>query len=180
MPENRCVGPTCLYSAAERAARGSVRRIANLASIAAVIVGLTAVATQAQTLTDALAEAYNRIDELTPAALREITGLVAREYPGVPLLPLSAKTGHGFDALIELLEQDGNFGRKILDIDYDTYAEGEAELGWLNGTVRVAAPEPFDLAPKPAVTAASEAVPTAEPAEPAQPAQPVVAAKQTQ
>src|SRR5438445_7222540 len=96
-------------------------------------------------LEEADAIVLNRIDELTPAALREITGLVAREYPGVPLLPLSAKTGHGFDALIELLEQDGNFGRKILDIDYDTYAEGEAELGWLNGRVRVAAPEPFDL-----------------------------------
>ena len=61
---HRCVGPTCLYSAAERAARGSVRRIANLASIAAVIVGLTAVATQAQTLTDALAEAYNTNPQL--------------------------------------------------------------------------------------------------------------------
>ena len=31
----------------------------------------------------------------------------------------------------------GHFGRKILDIDYDTYAEGEAELGWLNSGIRV-------------------------------------------
>ena len=43
------------------------------------------------------------------------------------------------------LDQDGNFGRKILEIDYDTYAEGEAELGWLNASVRVTAAEPFDL-----------------------------------
>ena len=56
---HRCVGPTCLSPPAERAVRGSVRRIANLASIAGVVVGLTAVSTQAQTLTDALAEAYN-------------------------------------------------------------------------------------------------------------------------
>ncbi len=28
-----------------------------------------------------------------------------------------------------------SFGRKILDIDYDIYAEGEAELGWLNASV---------------------------------------------
>jgi G3E family GTPase len=96
-------------------------------------------------LEEADAIVLNRIDELTPDAVNEITSLVAREYPGVPLLPLSAKTGQGFDALTELLEQDGNFGRKILDIDYDTYAEGEAELGWLNGTVRVSAAEPFDL-----------------------------------
>jgi outer membrane protein len=64
MPENRCLGPTRLYPAAERAVRGSVRRIANLASIAGVVVGLTAVSTQAQTLTDALAEAYNTNPQL--------------------------------------------------------------------------------------------------------------------
>ena len=26
-----------------------------------------------------------------------------------------------------MLDQDGAFGRKILDIDYDVYAEGEAK-----------------------------------------------------
>ena len=57
----------------------------------------------------------------------------------MPVLRVSAKTGQGFDALTELLDQDGAFGRKILDIDYDTYAEGEAELGWLNASVRLTA-----------------------------------------
>ena len=61
---HRCVGSTCLSPPAERAVRGSVRRIANLASIAGVVVGLTAVSTQAQTLTDALAEAYNTNPQL--------------------------------------------------------------------------------------------------------------------
>jgi outer membrane protein len=61
---HRCVGPTCLSPPAERAVRGNVRRIANLASIAGVVVGLTAVSTQAQTLTDALAEAYNTNPQL--------------------------------------------------------------------------------------------------------------------
>jgi outer membrane protein len=61
---HRCVGPTCLSPPVERAVRGGVRRIANLASIAGVVVGLTAVSTQAQTLTDALAEAYNTNPQL--------------------------------------------------------------------------------------------------------------------
>jgi TolC family type I secretion outer membrane protein len=59
-----CVGPTCLYPAAERAVRGSVPRIVNLASIAAVVVGMTAISAQAQTLTDALAESYNTNPQL--------------------------------------------------------------------------------------------------------------------
>jgi len=33
-------------------------------------------------------------------------------------------------------------GKKILDIDYDKYAHGEAVLGWLNGTVAVTSSTP--------------------------------------
>jgi Ni2+-binding GTPase involved in maturation of urease and hydrogenase len=80
--------------------------------------------------------ALNRIDELTPAQRDELVHLVRQNYPQSPLLCLSARTGEGFDALIELLHQEGGFGRKILDIDYDLYAAGEAELGWLNATTR--------------------------------------------
>src|SRR5206468_2932953 len=94
---------------------------------------------------EADAIAINRLDELTPAALDELTGLVAIHCPGTPLLCVSAKTGEGFDALTHLLDQEGHFGRKVLDIDYDTYAAGEAELGWLNSSVHVSAAEPFAL-----------------------------------
>lgn len=96
-------------------------------------------------LEEADAIVLNRIDEMTPAAAEEVARLVAAEYPGVPLLRVSAATGAGFDGLVEMLDQDGAFGRKVLAIDYDTYAEGEAELGWLNASVRLTAPAPFDL-----------------------------------
>jgi G3E family GTPase len=87
----------------------------------------------------------NRIDEIAPDVLAELSGLLARDFPATPVLRVSAKTGQGFEALAELLNQRGNFGQKILDIDYDTYAEGEAEMGWLNGTIAVTADQPFDL-----------------------------------
>jgi Ni2+-binding GTPase involved in maturation of urease and hydrogenase len=96
-------------------------------------------------LEEADAIVLNRIDEITPTVLTELTDLVTEEYPAVPLLRMSAKTGQGFEALTELLDQQGPFGRKILDIDYDVYAEGEAELGWLNSAVKVSAGQPFDL-----------------------------------
>jgi Ni2+-binding GTPase involved in maturation of urease and hydrogenase len=88
-------------------------------------------------LEEADAIVINRIDELPPEQLGELSDLVAKEYPGAPLLKMSAKTGAGFDALAALLDRQGAFGRKILNIDYDTYAEGEAELGWLNASFRV-------------------------------------------
>lgn len=96
-------------------------------------------------LEEADAIVINRIDELNAAELTELTSLVNAEYPGTPVLRMSAKTGQGFPALTELLDQRGDFGRKILSIDYDTYAEGEAELGWLNSSIHVAASKPFAL-----------------------------------
>jgi G3E family GTPase len=96
-------------------------------------------------LEEADAIIINRIDEIDAAALKDVVELVAAEYPGVPVLRMSAKTGQGFIGLAELLDQRGNFGRKILDIDYDTYAAGEAELGWLNSSIAVTGTQPFDL-----------------------------------
>lgn len=96
-------------------------------------------------LEEADAIVINRLDELSPAEAEELTALVAAKYPGTPILRLSAKTGQGLEGLTELLEQEGNFGRKILDIDYDIYAEGEAELGWLNSSVHVTARAAFTL-----------------------------------
>ncbi len=98
-------------------------------------------------LEEADAIVINRIDELKPAEIEELAALVAGQYPGVPVLRLSAKTGQGFEALVQLLDQQGRFGQRILDIDYDVYAEGEAELGWLNSSVSVKATKPFALDP---------------------------------
>lgn len=74
----------------------------------------------------------NRIDELSTEDAETMTSLLEREYPGLPIVRMSAKTGVGFDALVDFLSQEGVFGQRVIDVDYDVYAEGEAELGWLN------------------------------------------------
>lgn len=87
----------------------------------------------------------NRTDELSPAQTQELVELLERDYPGRPILRMSARTGEGFPAFSEFLEQQGNFGQRLMEVDYDVYAEGEAELGWLNASLRVASPMPFPL-----------------------------------
>ena len=87
----------------------------------------------------------NRMDELSAAEADELNRLLQKDYPGTPVLRMSAKTGTGFEALVEFLEQRGSFGRRVMDVDYDTYAIGEAELGWLNSSLTVSARQPFDL-----------------------------------
>jgi G3E family GTPase len=87
----------------------------------------------------------NRADELSADELDELTSLVAAQAAGVPVLRTSARTGYGFDALLEMLDRPAGVPRRTLEIDYDTYAEGEAELGWLNMSLKATAEQPFEL-----------------------------------
>jgi hypothetical protein len=87
----------------------------------------------------------NRVDELSPEQVTELQGLIEKEYPGRPVLRCSAKTGDGFAALLETLDLRGQFGQRVMEVDYDIYAEGEAELGWLNSQVVVESQQDFAL-----------------------------------
>ncbi len=87
----------------------------------------------------------NRVDELSEDESDELESLVRQHVPDTPVLRISAKTGAGFEELTDWLDRDGDFGRRLLDIDYDTYADGEAELGWLNSSLRVSSKTEFQL-----------------------------------
>ena len=87
----------------------------------------------------------NRIDQLLADEVEELAELIQHQYPGRQVLRLSAKTGQGIKSLITAMQADGEFCRRILDLDYDVYAEGEAELGWLNASCRVTAVAAFEM-----------------------------------
>ncbi|MCG8586714.1 MAG: cobalamin biosynthesis protein P47K, partial [Pirellulales bacterium] len=85
--------------------------------------------------------AINKIDKLSNSDREELKDLVAARFPDLKLMALSALSGEGFDELVEVLDADRRDVVRTMDVDYDTYAEGEAELGWLNCAVTVAAEE---------------------------------------
>jgi Ni2+-binding GTPase involved in maturation of urease and hydrogenase len=88
----------------------------------------------------------NRVDALLATEVQEIEALLKERFPDRPILRMSAKTGEGFDSFVDYLELVGNYGQRALEMDYDVYAEGEAELGWLNSQVRVrSSDEAFNL-----------------------------------
>jgi len=62
----------------------------------------------------------------------------ARQFPKQVTMQVSAKTGAGIDDWLNRVLSQENAGRNIVDIDYDTYAEGEAVLGWLNASLQLA------------------------------------------
>lgn len=88
----------------------------------------------------------NRVDELPPAQVAELIRLVNEQFPGRPVLPVSAGTGAGFDALLAHLEGGSIIpAGKTMDLDYDVYAQGEADLGWLNSQGSVVSDSPFAI-----------------------------------
>jgi Ni2+-binding GTPase involved in maturation of urease and hydrogenase len=74
-------------------------------------------------------------DLLSAEELAELKARTATAYPASEVLSLSALTGEGLDAWLERVMTPGDAGKKLVDMDYDTYANGEAVLGWLNGTL---------------------------------------------
>ena len=78
--------------------------------------------------------ALNKIDKLTPVECEELIDLVKQKFPHKTVVPLSAKTGTGFQKLQDSLTENLSLPFQSMPIDYELYAEGEAELGWLNAT----------------------------------------------
>ena len=93
-------------------------------------------------------------DDETARLVSELEERVGRR----PVIPVSADQGTCLDtwlsAVFDKLGTDEQFdtghretvevrGGALTDIDYDTYAEGEAKLGWVNKTVEI--PGQFDV-----------------------------------
>jgi G3E family GTPase len=86
----------------------------------------------------------NKIDLLTPERLETLKQALEAEFPMSWVLLLAAREGKGVRDWIERLSTTDARTADAMEVDYDTYAEGEALLGWLNCTLRLSADEPFD------------------------------------
>jgi hypothetical protein len=58
-------------------------------------------------------------------------------FPASEIGAISARTGEGLDAWLTAVLHGKQAGKRIVEVDYDRYAEGEAVLGWLNAVVRL-------------------------------------------
>lgn len=86
----------------------------------------------------------NKSDLLSAGELSEVKASLAERFPDRPLLAMSAITGDGVDAWLDLVSQGQAAGRRIADVDYDTYAAGEAALGWLNASGKLQSQDDLD------------------------------------
>ncbi len=88
--------------------------------------------------------ALNKSDTLGAAAIGELILELKRRFPRADVMLLSAVSGDGVDEWLDHVLRDAPAGQNITDVDYDVYAEGEAELAWLNAGIKLSAKEPAE------------------------------------
>ena len=76
--------------------------------------------------------------------LERLRAALAAAFPGKEILAVSVRTGAGVGEWFDRLTTGEQDERSTMLVDYELYAEGEALLGWLNATVQLTSPEPFD------------------------------------
>ncbi len=70
--------------------------------------------------------------------LKEKTKL---HFPDSEVMTVSSVSGEGMEQWLEKMQNSNEAGKRLVEVDYDVYAEGEAVLGWLNSTIELSGNE---------------------------------------
>lgn len=76
-----------------------------------------------------------KVDTLTDTQREEMAAYLKDQFPHAPVDAISALTGEGLEAWLAAVLSQAPAGTRIVDVDYDRYAHGEAVLGWLNAVL---------------------------------------------
>lgn len=74
----------------------------------------------------------SKADKLNQEIIDRLVEGAQKAFSGKPVLTVSALTGAGVEKLLQTAASINKPGAHLTQVDYDTYAEGEAVLGWLN------------------------------------------------
>ena len=96
-------------------------------------------------LEEADAIVINKVDKLTPAQQSQLQNSVNERFPHIPAIFASARDNTNMEKVIELFDQPPRKRTGRMDVDYETYAIGEAELGWFNCKIDASSEIKFSL-----------------------------------
>ncbi len=74
----------------------------------------------------------NKCDLIDDAQQSELHTALESRFPSATVIRISAREGLGIDAWLSLITDKEQRRDSSMNVDYDTYAEGESLLGWLN------------------------------------------------
>ncbi|MGR5973949.1 GTP-binding protein [Bacillus cereus] len=76
--------------------------------------------------------ALNKVDRYSEEEIAKLKAYLQQRYPQTIIQTFSAERGDNLEALTHTWLTTDLGGDKVLDIDYELYAEGEAQLAWMN------------------------------------------------
>lgn len=59
------------------------------------------------------------------------------QFPDSEVMTISSVSGEGMNEWLNKVQNSADAGKRLVKVDYDVYAEGEAVLGWLNSTIEL-------------------------------------------
>jgi hypothetical protein len=86
----------------------------------------------------------SKCDLLDEPRLESLRQVIATRFPGKEILAVSARNGANLDGWLARITTAEQVARTAMRVEYQVYADGEALLGWLNCTMKVAARQAFD------------------------------------
>lgn len=73
-------------------------------------------------------------------SIEELSLLIEKtkvHFPDSEVMTASSVSGEGLNDWLEKVQNSNEAGKRLVEVDYDVYAEGEAVLGWLNSTIEL-------------------------------------------
>ncbi len=86
----------------------------------------------------------NKCDAIDADDRESLREALSSSFPGREIFEVSARTGEGLELWFDRITTGEMPGGDAMDVDYETYADGEALLGWVNATARISSPGGVD------------------------------------
>jgi G3E family GTPase len=86
----------------------------------------------------------NKCDLVSEARLAALRQAIIANFPEAELVQISARDGTGLDFWFNRISDGDQPSGLAMEVDYETYADGEALLGWLNCTAQLSVPDSFE------------------------------------
>ncbi|MHB1308925.1 MAG: GTP-binding protein [Limisphaerales bacterium] len=86
----------------------------------------------------------SKCDLVDAARIESLRQAITARFPDKEILAVSVRQDTNLEPWFARLTSGEQSSRGTMNVDYQVYAEGEALLGWLNGTVQLRATNPFE------------------------------------
>ncbi|MDD3398961.1 MAG: GTP-binding protein [Candidatus Methanomethylophilaceae archaeon] len=83
----------------------------------------------------------SKTDQMGVDDIVQVEAILRGINPEARIIRYSAVSGEGMEQILLHIESEEETNRQPVDVDYDIYADAEAELGWYNGVFEFQSPE---------------------------------------